>query len=148
MFIKHEIIFSMIFAIIYSNVSKWLNALKCSINYFINFILFLILFFIACDLNSRSATLKPIDGIDIIVIAKRPLLMKSVKMPSPLMCLVECMLDCQCFMTIFDGKNCELYPKIAKDYFIKSPTMIGKMNYKKEMINSEPMYIINGKYLI
>ena len=71
-------------------------------------------------------------------------MIKSYPIENEMMCVADCGLDCDCFMTIYSPNKCELYKKEAQDYLNKTLTDTLNIYYKKDML-SLPLYLVNGK---
>jgi len=71
-------------------------------------------------------------------------MIKSYPIENEMMCVSDCGLDCECFMTIYAKNTCELYKKDAQDYFNMTLTDTFSIYYKKAMLNP-PLYTLNGK---
>jgi len=71
-------------------------------------------------------------------------LIKSYPIENEMMCVADCGLDCDCFMTIYSPNKCEFYKKEAQDYFNKTLTNTLNIYYKKDVL-SLPLYMVNGE---
>ena len=98
----------------------------------------------ACGGNTRDSQLSKVHGFEIIQNARSKLMIKSFPLDREMMCLAECGLDCECFMTVFGQNQCELYRKEAQDYFNITQMDTLSIYYKKDMLN-QSLYIVNGK---
>ena len=70
------------------------------------------------------------DNLNILPKAKEKALIKSVQKESKFMCNVECGLECTCFLSILNGKMCELFDQTAKDYLVKDTNQEISMHVK------------------
>jgi hypothetical protein len=71
-------------------------------------------------------------------------MIRSYTIENEMMCVADCGLDCDCFMTIYSQNKCELYKKEAQDYFNKTLTDTLNIYYKKDML-SPSLYMVNGE---
>ena len=117
---------------IYSDHSIWLR------------IFFFYSFKPVCGGDTRDSQLSKVHGFKIVQNARSKLLIKSFTLEREMMCLAECGLDCECFMTVFGQNQCELYRKEAQDYFNITQMDTLSIYYKKDMLN-QSLYIVNGK---
>ena len=75
-------------------------------------------------------------GVTIIEDLKNKAFIRSLPTTSELMCNVECGFEYNCYLTIYNENNCELYSIKAKDYLIQSSNNLKIINYKKDFISS------------
>ena len=94
-------------------------------------------------MGSQSDVFNRLDGVDIIAKAKINNLITSV--PNKPMCHAECLMNCDCFMTIYNGNTCDLFNGNAQYYMIKNLTTIGILYYKKSALNGT-LNIIDGEF--
>ena len=96
-------------------------------------------------MGSHSGVFNRLDGVDITAKAKINTLITSI-LNKPL-CHAECLMSCECFMTIYNGNTCDLFNGNAQYYLIKNLTTVGIVYYKKSALNST-LYIMDGELFL
>ncbi len=79
--------------------------------------------------------------------ARPKLLIQSSSKENEKMCLKECEIDSECFMTLYDT-TCGLYKKETQDYLSKTSNQSSitfSIYFKGNMLTS-PLYFQNGIY--
>jgi len=97
----------------------------------------------ACG-STRNSRLSKGHGFEIMQSVRSKLVIKSYTIENEMMCVADCGLDCDCFMTTYSPKKCEFYKKEAQDYLNKTLTDTLNIYYKVDMLNL-PLYLVNGK---